>query len=144
MGNWWDEQQKSTGSLASLQPTTQPPSVPAFDSSAANNPYATQLAQSLQAYRNRPSRFSTEPASLPTPAQPVEADKPAFDLSNSLSALYEGATEQFIPGVKSALAQAYTGLERPDRNPEWATRFMEEGRQAQQQADQRTDRKSVV
>jgi hypothetical protein len=137
MGNWWDEQQKPTGSLASLQPTTQPPSVPAFDS-AANNPYATQLAQSLQAYRNRPSRFSTEPASLPTPAQPAEADKPVFDLGNSLSALYEGATEQFIPGVKSALAQAYTGLERPDRNPEWATRFMEEGRQAQQQADQRT------
>ena len=137
MGNWWDEQQKPTGSIASLQPTTQPPSVPAFDS-AANNPYATQLAQGLQAYRNRPSRFSTEPASLPTPAQPPEADKPAFDLGNSLSALYEGATEQFIPGVKSALAQAYTGLERPDRNPEWATRFMEEGRQAQQQADQRT------
>lgn len=137
MGNWWEEQPKPTGSLASLQPTTQPPSVPAFDS-AANNPYATQLAKSLQAYRNRPSRFSTEPASLPTPAQPPEADKPAFDLGNSLSALYEGATEQFIPGVKSALAQAYTGLERPDRNPEWATRFMEEGRQAQQQADQRT------
>ncbi|MCB0247462.1 MAG: PLxRFG domain-containing protein [Anaerolineae bacterium] len=137
MGNWWDEQPKPTGSLASLQPTVQPPSVPAFDSEA-NNPYAAQLAQSLQAYRNRPSRFSTEPASLPAPAQPPEADKPAFDLGNSLSALYEGATEQFIPGVKSALAQAYTGLERPDRNPGWATRFMEEGRQAQQQADQRT------
>lgn len=135
MGNWWEEQPKPTGSLASLQPTTQPP---AFDSASANNPYAAQLAQSLQAYRNRPSRFSTEPASLPAPAQPPEADKPAFDLGNSLSALYEGATEQFIPGVKSALAQAYTGLERPDRNPEWATRFMEEGRQAQQQADQRT------
>ncbi len=135
--NWWEEQPKPTGSLASLQPTTQPPSAPAFDS-AANNPYATQLAQGLQAYRNRPNRFSTEQASLPAPAPPPEADKPAFDLGNSLSALYEGATEQFIPGVKSALAQAYTGLERPDRNPEWATRFMEEGRQAQQQADQRT------
>ena len=32
MGNWWDEQPKPTGSLASLQPTVQPPSVPAFDS----------------------------------------------------------------------------------------------------------------
>ena len=129
MGNWWDEQQKPTGSIASLQPTTQPPSVPAFDS-AANNPYATQLAQSLQAYRNRPSRFSTEPASLPTPAQPPEASQPA-GAWQTLKDIGGGLVETFrgIPGV---VASSMEGVENPYAEVDWKDRTIEENRQRQQ------------
>ena len=129
MGNWWEEQPKPTGSLASLQPTVQPPSVPAFDS-AANNPYATQLAQSLQAYRNRPSRFSTEPASLPTPAQPPEASQPA-GAWQTLKDIGGGLVETFrgIPGV---VASSMEGVENPYAEVDWKDRTIEENRQRQQ------------
>lgn len=127
MGNWWDEQQKPTGSLASLQPTTQPP---AFDSAAANNPYATQLAQGLQAYRNRPSRFSTDPASLPTPAPPPEASQPA-GAWQTLKDIGGGLVETFrgIPGV---VASSMEGVENPYAEVDWKDRTIEENRQRQQ------------
>ena len=128
--NWWDERQKPTGSLASLQPTTQPPSVPSFYSSDANNPYATQLAQGLQAYRNRPNRFSTESASLPMPAQPPEASQPA-GAWQTLKDIGGGLVETFrgIPGV---VASSMEGVENPYAEVDWKDRTIEENRQRQQ------------
>ncbi|MBK8184716.1 MAG: hypothetical protein IPK63_18315 [Candidatus Competibacteraceae bacterium] len=87
-------------------------------------PYATQLAQGLQAYRNRPSRFSTEPASLPTPAQPAEASHPA-SAWQTLKDIGGGLVETFrgIPGV---VASSMEGVENPYAEVDWKDRTIEE------------------
>ncbi|MBL8258379.1 MAG: hypothetical protein JNM60_01030, partial [Candidatus Competibacteraceae bacterium] len=72
----------------------------------------------------------------PQPAAPAAQQKPAFDLSNVGSALWEGATQQLVPGFKSALAQAYTGI-NPVEPGSFAERWMAEGRQAQEQSQAR-------
>lgn len=139
MANWWDEfystkpdEPRSPG----LEPAPAAP-LAGLSSVAPSSSFAERVNQ-----LGGPSPFAgidytaAPPApALPSPPKP----QPAFDLGNTASALWEGATQQLVPGVKSALAQAYTGLDRPDTNPEWANRWMNEGRAVQQQADARTE-----
>lgn len=133
MAQWWEQQPKPQQKpINSLLP--QPPQP------AGGNSY---LADAMRLYQQMRDQAQSRPnpalmeAPPPTPPAPVAQEKPAFDLGNVGTALWEGATEQFVPGLKSAVAQAYTGLDRPDTNPEWATRWMTEGRQAQEQAQAR-------
>ena len=139
MANWWDEFY-STKPDKPRSPGLEPaPAAPlaGLSSVAPSSSFAERVNQ-----LGGPSPFAgiDYTAAPPAPALPMPPKpQPAFDLGNTASALWEGATQQLVPGVKSALAQAYTGLDRPDANPEWATRWMSEGRAAQQQADARTE-----
>lgn len=94
-------------------------------------------------YSNLPApnlaAFLPPPVTVPQaqPQAPEPNPKPFFSAGDTASALWEGATQHLVPGFKSALAQAYTGLDRPDQAPDWAQRWQAEGRQSQQQANAR-------
>lgn len=104
------------------------PYQPAFPDTALPAPQRVQAAQPEPNYAALPDvrpKVAAEPAS-----------KPAFDLGNVGSALWEGATQQLVPGFKSALAQAYTGI-NPVEPGSVAERWMAEGRQAQERSQAR-------
>lgn len=104
------------------------PYQPAFPDTALPAPQRVQAAQPEPNYAALPDvrpKVAAEPAS-----------KPAFDLGNVGSALWEGVTQQLVPGFKSALAQAYTGI-NPVEPGSVAERWMAEGRQAQERSQAR-------
>lgn len=141
MANWWDDmleprpapaqpaQPQPLGGLPRPTPGGLPlPTLPTFDELRQQRGIASdeEIARSL-----RQPLPVAPPATLPV-------QRPAFDLSNVGSALWEGATEQLLPSLKSAAAQAYTGI-NPVEPDSTAARWMEEGRQSQARADTRLE-----
>ncbi|MCB1768672.1 MAG: hypothetical protein KDJ31_03065, partial [Candidatus Competibacteraceae bacterium] len=96
-----------------------------------------------------PSLSQLQPPLMPQSQQAVAATdqspkKPFFSLPDVANALYEGATQQFIPSVKGTVAQLYSGLDRPDLQPEWVQRYQDEGRAAQEMAQRRNEEQAAT
>lgn len=96
-----------------------------------------------------PSLRQLQPPLMPQSQQTVAATdqppkKPFFSLPDVANALYEGATQQFIPGLKGAAAQLYAGGERPDLQPEWVQRYQAEARAAQDQSQKRVQEQQAA
>lgn len=99
--------------------------------------------------QQQPSLGQLQPPLMPQSQQAASATdqppkKPFFSLPDVANALYEGATQQFIPGLKGAAAQLYAGGERPDLQPEWVQRYQAEARAAQDQSQKRVQEQQAA
>ncbi len=127
----FDDPAYDTTSTLPAAPKAPPAFVPQFKFQALPTPAMTGADAQAPSLPDLPA-IPAGPAAPPKPK-----DRPFFSPSDVGGALWEGATQQLVPGIKSAAAQLYAGMARPDQQPDWAKRWMTEGRTAVDQSQAR-------